>query len=72
MIIFARARNGMVNLEFIAASDQENIEDHLAYMNDIGKPDEQEVSFRLLKHYASSVRHQKYHGMDIVHVRFEI
>ena len=23
--------------------------------------------FRLLRHYASSLRHQKYHGMDIVH-----
>ena len=31
-------------------------------------PDEREVSFRLLRHYASSVRHQKYHGIDIVTV----
>ena len=72
LIIFARAQNGTVDLEFIAASDRENLEDHLTYMNDIGEPDEQEVSFRLLKHHASSVRHQKYHGIDIVHVRIEI
>ncbi len=31
-------------------------------------PDEREVSFRLLRHYASSARHQKYHGIDIVTV----
>ena len=72
LIIFARAQNGTVDLEFIAASDRENLEDHLTYMNDIGEPDEQEVSFRLLKHHTSSVRHQKYHGIDIVHVRIEI
>ena len=30
-----------------------------------------EVSFRLLLHYASSVSHQKYHGVDIVTVRVE-
>ena len=34
-------------------------------------PDEREVSFRLLLHYASSVSHQKYHGVDIVTVRVE-
>ena len=31
-------------------------------------PDSREISFRLLRHYASSVRHQKYHGVDIVTV----
>jgi hypothetical protein len=33
--------------------------------------DEHEISFRLLRHYASSVRHQKYHDLDIVTVRVE-
>ena len=31
-------------------------------------PDGREISFRLLRHYASSVRHQKYHGVDVVTV----
>ena len=30
---------------------------------------EQEVSLRLLRHLASSVRHQQYHDTDIVTVR---
>ena len=33
--------------------------------------DDREVSFRLLRHYASSVRHHKYYGMDVVIVRVE-
>ena len=50
----------------------EKVEDHLAYLSELPPvPDEREVSFRLLLHYASSVSHQKYHGMDIVTVRVE-
>ena len=30
---------------------------------------EHELSLRLLRHYASSVRHQQYHDTDIVTVR---
>ncbi len=48
------------------------MEDHLAYLSKLPPvPDEREVSFRLLLHYASSVSHQKYHGVDIVTVRVE-
>ena len=32
---------------------------------------EQEVSFRLLQHYASSVRHSQYHDTDVITVRVE-
>ena len=32
-------------------------------------PVEQEVSLRLLRHLASSVRHQQYHDTDIVTVQ---
>ena len=32
---------------------------------------EQEVSLRLLRHYASSVRHYQYHDTDVVAVRVE-
>ena len=32
---------------------------------------EQEVSLRLLQHYASSVRHYQYHDTDVVVVRVE-
>ena len=56
-------------VEFVTAIEGENLEDRLAYLSDLPSiPDEREVSFRLLRHYASSVRHQKYHGVDIVTV----
>ena len=67
-----RAVGSGAELEFVSAAGGENLEDHLAYMGD--KPeitDSREISFRLLRHYASSVRHQKYHGVDIVTVQVE-
>ena len=30
--------------------------------------EERDLSLRLLRHYAASVRHQKYHGLDVVTV----
>ena len=60
-------------MEFVSAlEDEENLADRLAYLNEEDESvDEREISFRLLRHYASSVRHQKYQGMDIVTVRVE-
>ena len=56
----------------LSASEGENIEDKLAYMGETPEiQDGREISFRLLRHYASSVRHQKYYGVDIVTVRVE-
>ena len=69
--IVARRDRGVAELEFLAASDEDNIEDHLAHLSE-QRPeitdDERQISFRLLQHYASSVRHQKYHDLDIVTV----
>ena len=64
--------NGTAELEFVTSLEGENLEDHLAYLNELPPvPDEREVSYRLLWHYASSVRHQKYHGLDIITVQVE-
>ena len=61
-----------VELEFVATTDRENLEDQLAYLSDeIRLPEANEISLRLLRHQASSVRHQKYHGIDIVTVVVE-
>lgn len=71
LTVIARMEGNTAELEFVTALEGENLEDHLAYLNELPPmPDEREVSFRLLWHYASSVRHQKYHGLDIliVHV----
>ena len=67
--ISARIEGPSAEVEFVTAVEGENLEDRLAYLNDLPPiPDEREVSFRLLRHYASSIRHQKYHGVDIVTV----
>ena len=61
-----------VELEFLAVFDEENLEDRLAHLSEQAEvPAEQEISFWLLRHYASSVRHRKYHGIDIVTVQVE-
>ena len=72
LVVTARTEGGGAELEFLSATEGENIEDRLAYMGETPEiGDGQEMSFRLLRHYASSVRHQKYHGVDIVTVNVE-
>ena len=67
LAVTARSAGGEVELEFLCGSNRENLEDRLSYMGDAPEiPDAREMSFRLLRHYASSVRHQKYHDIDIV------
>ncbi len=70
--ITARPEGGSVELEFVATTDRENLEDQLAYLSDETRlPEANEISLRLLRHQAASVRHQKYHGIDIVTVLVE-
>ena len=72
LVVSARSTIGSVELEFVSASERENLEDQLAYLGERPEiKDERDISFRLLRHYASSVRHQKYHGVDIVTVDVE-
>ena len=72
MILVARPDREHVEMEFLAVFEEENIEDRLTYLGDRAETPEEsetEVSFRLLRHYASSVRHRKYHGIDVVTVK---
>ena len=73
MLLVARADGDAAILEFIAATDETNIEDQMAVLQDRpgGMQVGEEVSLRLLRHYASSVRHQQYHDTDVVTVRVE-
>ena len=67
----ARDDGDAVDLEFAATTDESNLEDQLALLSEqvAGSPAEEEVSLRLLRHYASSVRHQQFHDTDVVTVR---
>ena len=72
LIIKARPQVTMVELEFVATTRKENVEDQLAYLTDEAHiPAVDELSLRLLQHYSSAVRHQKFHGVDIVTVQVE-
>ena len=72
LLLSASLEGTSVELEFVAHTDEENLADRLAYLDEQSElPNAEEISFRLLRHYASSVRHQKYHGLDIVIVRVD-
>ena len=70
--VVARNDHGTAELEFIAAVGETNLEDRMVLLTDqTDTPNERELSLRLLRHYASSVRHQQYHDIDIVTVRVD-
>ena len=72
LAIAAHAIGREIEVEFVVAYEGDNIEDHLAYLGETPDiADDREISFRLIHHYASSVRHQKYHGVDIITVVVE-
>ena len=69
LTMLARPGARLVELEFLAALPEENLQDRLAYLSEHAEsPEASEVSLRLLRHFASAVHHRKYHGIDIVTV----
>ena len=73
LLLVAHKEGGGAILEFVAAGGSENLQDRIALLGErsAGAPVEREVSLRLLRHIASSVRHQQYHDTDIVTVRVD-
>ena len=72
LIVVARPQGALVELEFVATTRHENIEDQMAFLTDEEAiPTIDDLSLRLLRYHASAVRHQKYHGVDIVTVQVE-
>ena len=72
LIVSAKRGAGSLEIEFTAVFAEENIEDRIAFMSEQAEtPDVDDISFRLLRHYASSVRHRKYHGIDVVTVQVD-
>ena len=69
--VSASREEGGAVLEFVVATGEEsNLEDRIALLGEhtAGTPVEHEISLRLLRHLASSVRHQQYHDTDVVTV----
>ena len=73
LLLTARSEDRGAALEFVASKGEGNIQDRIALLGEAsaGTMIEREVSLRLLRHLASSVRHQQYHDTDIVTVRVE-
>ncbi|MYG13594.1 MAG: hypothetical protein F4171_12505 [Gammaproteobacteria bacterium] len=73
LLVVARREDGGATLEFVASRSEENLQDQIALLGDTVTGDviEREMSLRLLRHLASSVRHQQYHDTDVITVRLE-
>ena len=74
LLLTASEEDGEAVLEFrvgAAGSDELNLQDRLAWLEaETRAADvEQEISLRLLRHLASSVRHQQFHDVDILTLR---
>ena len=73
LLLVARADGRAWDLEFIASGTEGNLEDQLAVLSEGASalPNEAETPLRLLRHHATSVRHQQYHDTDIATIRVE-
>lgn len=74
LLLLARKDGAGAVLEFIAATGEKgNLQDRVAVLGEQLDETlvEREVSLRLLRHLATSIRHQQYHDVDIMTVRVE-
>ena len=71
LVLVASSDGPVADLEFIGGGDERNVEDRLRQLQqyDSETSVEQELSLRLLRAYASSVRHQQFHDINIITVR---
>ena len=74
LVVTARRDGDRAILEFVAAAGEEtNLQDRIGLLKDQSEElqMESEVSLRLLRHFAASVRHQKFHDVDILTLHVE-
>ena len=73
LVVTAQGRGASLTLEFMAGAEADNLEDRIAVLKERGgqAPDESDLSLNLLKHFATSVRHQQYHDTDIVTIQVD-
>ena len=73
LVVTIRPDGGSAELEFMVATDdavQGNIENRMAYLDEgQALEDEDGMSIRILRQYASSVHHRQYYGIDIISCR---
>ncbi|MYA12699.1 MAG: hypothetical protein F4087_02485 [Gemmatimonadetes bacterium] len=76
LLLTAHEEDGEAVLEFrvgAAGADELNLQDRLSWLGEQTRATrvEHEISLRLLRHLASSVRHQQFHDMDILTLRVD-
>ena len=75
LVATIRPEPGSAELEIVVASGdavQGNIENRMAYLEEeMALVDDQTLSVRILRQYASSVHHRQYYGIDILTCRVE-
>ncbi len=73
LVVTAQGRGTSLTLEFMVGAEADNLEDRIAVLKDRGgqSPDESDLSLNLLKHFATSVRHQQYHDIGIVTIQVD-
>ena len=71
LIVLAASDGPVADLEFIGGGNEDNLEDRIRQLqqHDTQDPVEEELSLRLLRSFAQSVRHQQFHDTDIISVR---
>ena len=75
LIATIRPETRSAELEIVVASDDSvhgNIENRMAYLDEVqAMEDDQGMSIRILRQYASSVHHRQYYGIDIISCRVD-
>ncbi len=69
--VSARRERDAAVIEFLASPQGTNLEEQIRILEEHADPAADDLSLRLLGHYASSVRHRHYHLNDLLTVRVE-
>ena len=74
LLVTARKEDGRAVLEFVTGPGDGNLEDRIALLGEdaAGTPVERDVSLRLLRGLATSIRHEQYHDLEFVTVRVDV
>ena len=74
LLVVAGGDGDEAELEFLASSGAGNIEDRMTVLQEAASEAqlERELSLRLLRHFASSVRHQQYQDADILTLKVNV
>lgn len=70
LVLNVRPAGEFIELEFVAAFEDANLEDRLAHLEEeSADAGHDQISMRLLGHYAAAVQHRKYFGLDVISVQ---